>query len=68
MPRRFLLSLPPEERAVSLDTKQSRFLANLARELDALGPDPKGDTPSCFHQRRGPPAFPVVRPGGRVKP
>ena len=53
---------------MSLDTKQSRFLANLARELDALGPDPKGDTPSCFHQRRGPPAFPVVRPGGRVKP
>jgi hypothetical protein len=62
MTRRFL-SLPREERAASLDAKRTAFLSNLARKLDALGPDPKGDTPSCSRQGRGRAAIPV-----RMKP
>jgi len=60
MPKRYL-SLSPEARAAFLNAKQSRFLERLARELDALGPDPNGDTPNCFRQRIGRPAVPVRR-------
>jgi hypothetical protein len=65
MTQRFL-SLSREERVASLDAKQSRFLEHLARKLDALGPDPNGDTSNCFHQRRGrPPAERIARGAGR---
>ena len=57
MPKRFT-SLPRAERAALLNAKQTRFLEDLARTLEALGPDPKGDTPSCFRQRQGRPAIP----------
>ena len=40
MSRRFL-SLSRKERAALLDAKQDRFLKRLARELEALGPNPK---------------------------
>jgi hypothetical protein len=63
--RRFT-SLTRQERETLIDTKEARSRERLARELKAFGPDPNGDTPSCFRQKRGRPAIPVVRapPGG----
>jgi hypothetical protein len=49
MTKRFL-ALSREERAALLDAKQTAFLKHLAQ---ALGPDPDGDTLSCFCQERG---------------
>jgi hypothetical protein len=64
MTRRFT-SLTREERAALLDAKQSRFLERVAK---ALGPDPNSDTPSCFRQKRGRTAIPVVRTEGTYTP
>ena len=55
MTRRFL-SLTREERAASLDAKQSRFLEDLARELDALSSAPSAPKPppaNLFYRKRG---------------
>ena len=55
------LSLSREERAASLDAKQSRFLENLARELDALGSAPSAPKPppaNVFYRRKGRPLLP----------
>ena len=55
MTQRFT-SLSREERAALLDAKQSRFLENLARELDALSsapPAPKPPPANVFYRKRG---------------
>ena len=59
MKHRLCSSLSPKERAALLEAKRTAFLEHLARELAAMGPDPKGNTPSCFRQKRGRTAIPV---------
>jgi hypothetical protein len=63
MTKRFL-SHSPEERAALLNTKQERFLENLAK---AMGPDPDSNTPRRFHQRRGQGPCRADRQGGGSK-
>jgi hypothetical protein len=62
MTKRFL-ALSREEREALIDTKEARFRERLARSLEAFGPDPNGDTPSCFRRKQERPAIPVVHPG-----